>query len=121
MTCIKNFDAPPYWAEFYNGVDPQAHASIGLSNTFGSPETRTVTTKIVRDLASACDNLYYADVPITSSEYVGSGVCLVRFQDPNGNELAYRQEKWGGFDAENPDEELLIAEECQEIIDNFCF
>ncbi|NEN87698.1 MAG: VOC family protein [Okeania sp. SIO3H1] len=116
MTCILNFDGP-YWAEFYNSVDPKAQASIGLSNQFGSPEKRYVTSVIVPDLASACEN---PGTFITSAEYAGQGVCLAFFNDLSGNELAYRQENWGLLDAENPDEEPAIAEECLEIIEEFC-
>ncbi|MGK7901509.1 MAG: VOC family protein [Hormoscilla sp.] len=116
MTCILNFDGP-YWTEFYNSVDPQAQASIGLSNQFGSDEKRNVTTVIVPDLASACEN---PGIFVTSSEYAGQGVCLAFFNDLSGNELGYRQENWGILNPENPDEEPIIAEECLEILDNYC-
>ncbi|NEP90905.1 MAG: VOC family protein [Okeania sp. SIO2C2] len=119
MTCIFNFDGP-YWTEFYNSVDPQAQASIGLSNQFGSPEERYVTSVIVPDLASACENLNAFGFPITSSEYAGQGVCLASFNDLSGNELAYRQENWGILDANYPEEESDIAAECRAIIEEFC-
>jgi len=119
MTCILNFDGP-YWTEFYNSFDPKAEASIGLSHQFGSLEKRNVTTVIVPDIASACENVNAWGVPIKSSEYAGNGVCLAFFDDINGNEMAYRQENWGILQADNPDEEPIIEAECLEIIQDFC-
>lgn len=101
-------------------MDPKAQASIGLNNKFGETKKKVVPTVIVPDIASACENLNAFGVPIKSSEYAGKGVCLAFFDDPNGNEVAYRQENWGILNAQNPDEEPDIKAECLEIIEEFC-
>ena len=107
MVCIENFDRPD-WAELYNYVDPRA--SIGLDPN-GGP--LPVTTKIVPDLAWACEDLDERGIRITKSEYAGSGVCLAFFDDPTSkNKLGYRQEKW----PIDVDPEV----ECNNIVANQC-
>jgi len=109
LSCNPTFYDPPFWAEFYSQKDPAT--SIGLyANPYEPFQPRTVVTQVVPNIAEACQNLKKQRIPIEYSEYAGKGVCLAFFKDFDGNELAYRQERFG------PDAE----KECVYITERFC-
>ena len=114
MTCIEDFDSPPYWTEFY--ISDRPNASIGLSKS-ESTQKRDVTTVIVPDLARTLER---DRVTVTSCNYAGQGVCLAFFQDPSRNELAFRQENWDCLDPEDPYQEAGIEAQCNKIIKEHC-
>lgn len=109
LTCNPTFYAPPFWAEFYSEKDPTT--SIGLyANPYEPFEPKAVEIQVVPNIAEACLNLKEKGIPIKESEYAGSGVCLAFFEDFDGNELAYRQERFGANS----------EKECNYITETFC-
>jgi len=110
MKCISNFSGTPFWTEFYLNDE---NASVGLYfNPYEYFEKKNVPTLIVPDLAEACYDLKSQGIPITDNSNAGESVCMAFFEDPSGNELAYRQEKWIS--------RVATDAQCQTILDNEC-